>query len=566
MPVGAALIHKQTDDFMMYEGKKFFTSPEETLRPPDFKRWGGWRESQRKLLGLGLGLIFLLNLTCLSFGGVVARADDTPPGDRTRFFPKTGYSVHGLFLDYWEAHGGEAAFGSPLTQEFEETDPQNGVVRLKQWFERARFELHPEFGGTPNQVQLGALGREALAAQPKRLVIEPAFQAIAAPAPAANPDVQFFKETGHTLRGRFKAFWEAYGGLTQFGYPLSEELQEFNPASAQLPTVQWFERARFELHPEFAGTRYEVELWPLGWQMFWGGPAPEQWQGAGAALTLPSGPLSNPNGPDNNGGPGGSTTPGNGPGNNNGGGGNSSSNNNNINSSSRQLGYGMNVWLFGQDKARVLGLASADGFNWIRQQVGWDGLEPTESHFKWTELDQIVEAARAHQLKLILSVVRSPAWAGLNSGSGLPADVRSYGELMRQMASRYKGKVAAYEVWNEENLGYETGGMVSAAHYVEMLKAAYPAVKGQDSAALVLFGGLSPTGLDDPRYAVDDAKFLDECYQYNGGEVKGYFDVLGAHAGSDANSPDEFWSNDPTSLDLVRLESRATGPPAAVSS
>jgi hypothetical protein len=559
----------------MDQGKKFyfFISPGETLPPPQFKRWKLRRKFQRvTLAGLGLGLIFLLNLICLSFGVNAARADDTPPGDRTRFFSKTGYSVHGLFLDYWEAHGGEAAFGNPLTQEFEETEPQTGVVRLKQWFERARFELHPEFGGTPNQIQLGALGREALAAQPKRLVIEPAFQAIAAPAPApdaaAKADVQFFKETGHTLRGRFKAFWEAYGGLTQFGYPLSEELKEFNPASAQLQTVQWFERARFELHPEFAGTRYEVELWPLGWQMFWGGPAPEQWQGAGAALTLPSGPLSNPNGLDNNGGPGpgGSTTPGNGPGNNNGAGGNSSSSSNNNSSSSHQLGYGMNVWLFGQDKARVLGLVSAAGFNWIRQQVGWDGVEPTEGHFEWTELDQIVETARARQLKLILSVVRSPRWAGLNSSSGLPADVRNCGELMRQMASRYKGKVAAYEVWNEENLGYEIGGMVSAAHHVEMLKAAYPAVKGQDSAALVLFGGLSPTGLDDPRYAVDDAKFLDECYQYNGGKIKGYFDVLGAHAGSAANSPDEFWSNDPTSPDLVRLTSRATGPPAAVSS
>ena len=48
------------------------------------------------------------------------------------------------------------------------------------------------------------------------------------------------------MRGAFLAFWRARGGLPLFGYPLTGELAEAGR------TVQYFERARFELHPESA--------------------------------------------------------------------------------------------------------------------------------------------------------------------------------------------------------------------------------------------------------------------------------------------------------------------------
>ena len=58
------------------------------------------------------------------------------------------------------------------------------------------------------------------------------------------------------------------GELARFGYPISEEHQELDPESGKLYTVQWFERARFEYHPENAGTPYEVELGLVGKQAF----------------------------------------------------------------------------------------------------------------------------------------------------------------------------------------------------------------------------------------------------------------------------------------------------------
>jgi len=63
--------------------------------------------------------------------------------------------------------------------------------------------------------------------------------------PAARAqDVRYFPETGHTLRGAFRAFWEGNGAIYTFGFPITEE---FGGPGGR--TVQWFERARFELTP-----------------------------------------------------------------------------------------------------------------------------------------------------------------------------------------------------------------------------------------------------------------------------------------------------------------------------
>jgi hypothetical protein len=70
----------------------------------------------------------------------------------TLFFKETGTYVFAPFAEYWTKNGGLAIFGYPITPDFE----QNG--RTVQWFERARFELHPT-APAGQQVQLGLLGR-----------------------------------------------------------------------------------------------------------------------------------------------------------------------------------------------------------------------------------------------------------------------------------------------------------------------------------------------------------------------------------------------------------------------
>ena len=70
--------------------------------------------------------------------------------------------------------------------------------------------------------------------------------------PRCHPDAHYFPQTEHSLRGGFLAYWQAHGGLGQFGFPISEEFV----LDGQV--VQYFERARLEV------SSGDVRLYPLG--------------------------------------------------------------------------------------------------------------------------------------------------------------------------------------------------------------------------------------------------------------------------------------------------------------
>jgi hypothetical protein len=154
-------------------------------------------------------------------------------------FPETGHSVGGEFLTFWQQHGGLATFGYPITEAFEEDG------RTVQYFERQRFELHPE-NAAPYNVLLGLLGVEALGGA------HPPAQ------PADGDTCDYHAATGHNACGRFRDIWQA-GGLMIYGYPITEEFEENGV------TVQYFERARFEHHPNNQPP-YDVLLGLLGYE------------------------------------------------------------------------------------------------------------------------------------------------------------------------------------------------------------------------------------------------------------------------------------------------------------
>lgn len=173
------------------------------------------------------------------------------------FFSETGHNLSNLFKDYWQRKGGLAIYGFPISEEFVE----NGYT--VQYFERARFEHHPENQSQESEVLLGLLGNTVT--NGRKEAGDTPFQATA-PFNSQATEV-FFKETGHTLKDGFKTFWETHGGLAQYGYPITEEFQEVNPSDGKTYTVQYFERNRFEWHPEFVNTSSEYQLGLLGQQV-----------------------------------------------------------------------------------------------------------------------------------------------------------------------------------------------------------------------------------------------------------------------------------------------------------
>src|SRR6266545_1030493 len=80
-------------------------------------------------------------------------------------------------------------------------------------------------------------------------ILGPDVSRFFAPVPAPSDGTTYFSETGHTLRGTFKAYWQANGGLPIFGYSTSEQFVERGEDGRDY-TVQYFERHRLELHSE----------------------------------------------------------------------------------------------------------------------------------------------------------------------------------------------------------------------------------------------------------------------------------------------------------------------------
>jgi len=155
-----------------------------------------------------------------------------------RYFTETAHFLRGTFLSYWESHGATAILGLPLTEPFME-----GGLAV-QYLERARLEWHPEIEASnpAGRVLLARLGAITTNVRGLQFVPQPT---------GSNTDSShFFTETGHNLGNAFLSFWLRNGGLAVFGYPLSEEMVETNEADGQQYTVQYFERNRFEWHPE----------------------------------------------------------------------------------------------------------------------------------------------------------------------------------------------------------------------------------------------------------------------------------------------------------------------------
>lgn len=208
------------------------------------------------------------------------------------------------------------------------------------------------------------------------------------------------------------------------------------------------------------------------------------------------------------------------------------------------FGYGVNVWAYNmrEQTGGILQKSTGAGMGWVRQQLRWDYIEMGRNQFRWNELDVLMAAVSKHNIKIMLSIAKAPGWA--SPAGGLPTNSADFYNFMFNLSQRYRGQVAAYEIWNEPNIGLETGGQVSVSRYVATLKAGYTAVKKNDAGAVVVTGGTSPTGITNGTQVMEDVKFVEECYKYNNGEWRNYFDALGVHPGGHGNSPDEFWPLD----------------------
>lgn len=221
----------------------------------------------RNLITLSAALLLAL---------ILLPAGSTHAADRI-CFTQVPDCIEGRFAEFWKQNGGLPVFGLPKSPASQQT--VEGKSYLVQQFERNRFELHPE-NARPYDVLLGRLGDDLLKRSGRDWNTF-------AKVPGAPANCVFFAETGHSVCEPFLRMYRSNGlefdgkkgkslaeSLALFGLPLSEPQVETTPDGKNY-TVQWFERARFELHPENQPP-YDVLLGLLGNETMSGASQPAQ--------------------------------------------------------------------------------------------------------------------------------------------------------------------------------------------------------------------------------------------------------------------------------------------------
>ncbi|MBI3360783.1 MAG: hypothetical protein HY023_06695 [Chloroflexi bacterium] len=182
---------------------------------------------------------------------------------------------------------------------------------------------------------------------------------------------------------------------------------------------------------------------------------------------------------------------------------------------------------------RDLDLVKDMGFGWVKQGFAWRDIEGYKgAPYDWYRTDYVVNLAEKRGLKIIARIDRQPFWAQADGGAiplanSPPADYADYGRFCHDIAERYRGRIPAYQVWNEPNLSREWGDRPpNAGEYAQLLKVCYEAIKSADPNAIVISAPLAPTGTDLPVAIPDDVYFQQ---MYDAG-AKPYFDMLGVNA------------------------------------
>jgi polysaccharide biosynthesis protein PslG len=226
----------------------------------------------------------------------------------------------------------------------------------------------------------------------------------------------------------------------------------------------------------------------------------------------------------------------------------------------------VHIFLWGNPDttARDLALARDGGFHWVKQRFEWRNIEgKAKGSFEWNEPDRIVDAIDGAGLKIIARLDNQPQWASskVQWPGTAPADnPRDWTDFLSALAQRYRGRIHAYEIWNEPNLDREWGDKApDPAAYATMLKDSYQAIKAADPQAIVISAGMSPT-TNRSAQAMPDLDFIRDMYAAG---ARDSFDVLGVHAagykadpcadpGEVARSP-ELTNNDPSPLEAKRI-------------
>ena len=174
------------------------------------------------------------------------------------------------------------------------------------------------------------------------------------------------------------------------------------------------------------------------------------------------------------------------------------------------------------DRAQVFAMMREAGLGCVRTDLGWRICQPRpDAPFDFSRYDQIFAAAEAEGVAMLPILNWIPSWA-----KPATEHLDEWRAFVRAAAERYRGRVAAWEVWNEPNLRpwYPHGDV---AVYVAMLRVASEELRAVDPGVPVCSGGLAGA----------DSNYLEALYAAG---AKDLFDIFAVHPYCHPNPPEFF--------------------------
>jgi len=210
--------------------------------------------------------------------------------------------------------------------------------------------------------------------------------------------------------------------------------------------------------------------------------------------------------------------------------------------------YGVNTFLQQEvepaKREQQVQMISEAGFHWIRQEFPWEDIEISgrgdfvdqrndlngdgqpDAVDAWAKYDNIVDLADQYGLQIEARLSNPPGWsqAGPDVGDfAPPVDLQDYVNFATAVATRYKGRIHVYQVWNEPNIFPEWGNQsVDPETYTTLLCRTYQALKTVDPTIQVMSGALAPTVSLTGR-DLNDYIFLQRMYDAG---LHGCFDIM----------------------------------------
>ncbi len=152
------------------------------------------------------------------------------------------------------------------------------------------------------------------------------------------------------------------------------------------------------------------------------------------------------------------------------------------------------------------------GIKWLRTEFAWADMEWIQGAWTFDAWDRIVNKAQQYGIKILGILMSSPPWAnGGNWWNYPPTDMNAWRNYVSVVTSRYSGKVAAWEIWNEPNIPQFWAPWPDVTNYTNLLKASSTVIRTTDPGATIVMAGMAGFGADfmDAAFKQGAADYID---------------------------------------------------------